>query len=357
MERVFNFYPGPATLPLSVLEKLQRDLVDFHGHGLSLLETSHRSSEYDAVHNRAVELVTELLGLGEEHTVLLLGGGATLQFAMAPMNLLREGESGDYVVSGSWSKKALADAKVVGQASVVFDGKESGYTTLPDTVTPSKDARYLYLCSNETIGGVQWKEFPKIDKPLVADMSSDLMSRRFDPKPFGVFFACAQKNLGPAGVTVVVVRKDLLAEAPEKLPAYLSYSIHAEKNSLYNTPPVFAVWALAETLAWQKDQGGLGAIEKQNEAKARMVYDAIDESDGFYTCPAESKYRSTMNVVFTLPSKELETAFLEGTKARGMVGLKGHRSVGGCRASLYNALPVEAAERLAEFMQTFRQKN
>jgi phosphoserine aminotransferase len=357
MERVINFYPGPATLPLSVLEKLQKDLVNFHGHGLSLLETSHRSSEYDAVHNRAVELVTELLGLGEEHTVLLLGGGATLQFAMAPMNLLRENESGDYIVSGSWSKKAVEDARIVGKASVVFDGKESGYTTLPDAVTPSQDARYVYLCSNETIGGVQWKQFPRVDKPLVADMSSDLMSRRFDPKPFGVFFACAQKNLGPAGVTVVVVRKDVLAEAPEKLPAYLSYAIHADKNSLYNTPPVFPVWALAETLAWQKDQGGLDAIEKRNEAKARALYDAIDESNGFYTCPADSKYRSTMNVVFTLPSKELEAAFLEGTKAQGMVGLKGHRSVGGCRASLYNALPLDAAERLAEFMQAFREKN
>ncbi len=357
MERVFNFYPGPATLPLSVLEKLQKEIVDFHGHGLSLLETSHRSSEYDAVHNSAVELVAELLGLGEDHTVLLLGGGATLQFAMAPMNLLREGESGDYIVSGSWSKKAVADAGIVGRASVIFDGKESGYTTLPDSVTPSKDARYVYLCSNETIGGLQWKQFPQIDRPLVADMSSDLMSRRFDPKPFGVFFACAQKNLGPAGVTVVVVRKDVLAEAPEKLPAYLSYAIHADKNSLYNTPPVFAVWALAETLAWQKEQGGLDAIEKHNETKARALYDAIDESDGFYTCPADPRYRSRMNVVFTLPSKELEAAFLEGTKAKGMVGLKGHRSVGGCRASLYNALPLEAAERLAEFMQTFRQKN
>jgi phosphoserine aminotransferase len=357
MERVFNFYPGPAALPVSVLEKLQRELVDFHDHGLSLLETSHRSAEYDEIHNRAVDLVGDLLGLDEDHVVLLLGGGATLQFAMAPMNLLREGEWADYIVSGSWSKKAAADAKLLGNVTTIFDGKENNYTTLPDEVAPSPDARYVYLCSNETIGGLQWKSFPKIDKPLVADMSSDLMSRRFDPKAFGAFFACAQKNLGPAGVTVVVVRKDLLAEAPEKLPAYLSYKIHADKNSLYNTPPVFAVWALAETLGWQKAQGGLQAIEEMNEKKAKAVYDAIDTSDGFYSCPADPRYRSSMNVVFTLPSQELETAFLEETKKRGMVGLKGHRSVGGCRASLYNALPLEAAQRLAEFMQDFRQKN
>ena len=357
MERVFNFYPGPATLPLSVLEKLQRELVDFHDHGLSLLETSHRSAEYDEIHNRAANLVAELLGLGDDYVVLLLGGGATLQFAMAPMNILREGETADYIVSGSWSKKAAADAKLLGTVATIFDGKESNYTTLPETVTPSAEARYVYLCSNETIGGLQWKQFPKIGKPLVADMSSDLMSRRFDPKPFGVIFACAQKNLGPAGVTVVVVRKDLLEEAPEKLPAYLSYKIHADKNSLYNTPPVFAVWALAETLEWQKAQGGLKAIEEMNEKKAKAVYDAIDTSEGFYSCPADPRYRSRMNVVFTLPSQELETAFLQESKNRGMVGLKGHRSVGGCRASMYNALPLEAAEGLAEFMRDFRQKN
>ncbi len=357
MDRVYNFYPGPATLPLPVLETLQRDLIDFHDHGLSLLETSHRSKEYDEIHNSAIELISDLLGLGENHTVLLLGGGATLQFAMAPMNLLNEGDACDYVVTGSWSKKAAADAAALGRVNVVFDGKDGGYTTLPEQITPSPDATFVYLCSNETIGGVQWKQFPQIDRPLVADMSSDLMSRRFDPDLFGVFFACAQKNLGPAGVTVVVIRNDVLKNTRKGLPAYLAYTTHAGKNSLYNTPPVFAVWALAETLRWQKKQGGLHAIEKTNEAKAGLVYEAIDSSDGFYKSPAAISARSSMNVVFTLESKELESAFIEESKAQGMIGLKGHRSVGGCRASLYNAMPMEGAQRLAEFMHEFRRKN
>ena len=361
MERVHNFYAGPATLPLPVLHELEKDLVNYHGSGLSLIETSHRSSEYDAVHNRAVSLIRELLQVPEDYSVLLLGGGATLQFGMVPMNLAAPTEPGmavqvDMTVSGSWAKKAAADAAKFAKVNTVFDGASKKFTALPDpsSVRATTGAAYLHLTSNETIEGLQWKHFPSVDVPVVADMSSDIMSRPFPVKDFGLIYAGAQKNLGPSGVTVVIVRNDLLERTPEWVPAYLSYRTHVDKNSLYNTPPVFSVWALSLVLEWIVGEGGLGAVADRNRRKAAAVYQAIDDSDGFYRCPVDPDYRSDMNVVFRLPDEEREKAFVAQAAERGMIGLKGHRSVGGIRASIYNAMPESGVEKLVAFMRDFR---
>lgn len=357
MERVYNFYAGPATLPRTVLEQLQRDLVDYQDTGLSLVETSHRSAEYDAVHQRAVSLIRDLLDVPPGYSVLLLGGGATMQFGMVPMNLASgDGAIIDMTLSGSWAAKAAADARRLARVNTVFDGQESGFTTLPDpeTISSSPGAAYLHITSNETIGGVQWKRFPKVEAPLVADMSSDILSRPLSVADFGLIYAGAQKNLGPAGVTVVIVRDDLLDRTPDAVPAYLAYRTHADKNSLYNTPPVFPIWALSLVLEWIGEQGGLAAIAERNRRKAALLYDAIDGSDGYYRCPVDPAVRSDMNVVFRLPDEAAEKRFVAGAAERGMVGLKGHRSVGGIRASIYNAMPVAGVEELVSYMRAFR---
>lgn len=354
--RKHNFYAGPSTLPVPVLEALRDQMVDYNGMGLSLIETSHRSTEYDAVHHAAMDGLREHLGLSENYDILLLGGGATLQFGMIPLNFLTEGEHADIVVSGAWSKKALADINAVASGNVLFDGADSGYTTLPapSSVVPSEGARYVHITSNETIGGLQWKTFPDTGTtPLIADMSSDILSRRIDMSRFGMVFAGAQKNLGPAGVTVVVIRKDLVEAARSGLPAYLSYSTHAEKDSLYNTPPVFSIYALSLVMQWIRDQGGIGAIERNNTEKASRLYAVIDENPDFFRCPVDPAYRSAMNAVFRLPSEALESEFLSGAAERGMLGLKGHRSVGGIRVSMYNALPLESVGALTDYMRTF----
>jgi phosphoserine aminotransferase len=358
--RKHNFYAGPSTLPLPVLEELQRTIVDYHGMGLSIIETSHRSSEYDDVHESAMGGLRALLDLPDTHEILFLGGGATMQFGMVPLNFLPEGGHADIVVGGSWAKKALADIKKIGTADVLFDGSDSGYTTLPEAsgVKPSDGASYLHITTNETIGGLQWKHFPQTgDVPLIADMSSDILSRRIDMSQFGLAYAGAQKNLGPAGVTVVIIRKDLLERIPDTLPAYLDYRTHAEKKSLYNTPPVFAVYALSLVMNWITSEGGLDAIAQRNVSKAAMVYRVIDSSPDFFRCPVDQRYRSDMNVVFRLPSEELEKTFVAEAAEHDMIGLKGHRSVGGIRASLYNALPVESVETLVEFMRDFEKRH
>lgn len=360
MARKYNFYAGPSTLPMAVLKELQEELVDYQGEGLSMIETSHRSKMYEQVHNEAISLLRQLLGVPEDREILFLGGGATLQFSMVPMNFLGNDKSCDIVVGGAWAKKALSDAQKLGTVNVLFDGAESHYTSLPDPteVQPHKDAAYLHITSNETIGGLQWQEFPDTGSvPLVCDMSSDIAGRRVPMEKFDLVYAGAQKNLGPAGVTAVIIKKDMLDSARNDLPAYLSYATHVEKNSLHNTPPVFSVYAMQKVLAWLKDQGGLEAAEKRNEEKAGLIYQAIESSGGFYVSPVERAHRSTMNVVFRLPSEELETLFIQEAEANGMLGLKGHRSVGGVRASLYNALPLEGAQALAEFMRDFAAKN
>jgi phosphoserine aminotransferase len=359
MSRAFNFYAGPATLPLEVIETMAKDFVDYKGMGMSLVETSHRSKEYDAVHNKAVELTKELLGITDSHTVMMLQGGATMQFGMIPMNFLHSGRKGAYVHSGAWAKKAIGDAKKVGTVEVVWEGSADKFTTLPkdgDYTVPA-DAAYLHVTSNETIGGIQFKSFPNVDVPLVADMSSDMMSRPLPMEKFGLIYAGAQKNLGPSGMTLVIIRNDMLEKCADGLPAYLSYKTHAPKNSLYNTPPVFTIWAFGLVMEWVKNNGGLEGMAVRAEKKAGILYGAMDESNGFYRCPVDPAVRSNMNVVWRLPTEELEAKFIAEAKGLGMVGLKGHRDVGGCRASIYNAMPVEGVEALATFMGEFHKNN
>ena len=360
MARKLNYHAGPSTLPLEVLEELRDNMVDFQGTGLSLIEESHRSANYEAVHNGAVELFREMLSVPKNYRILFLGGGATLQFAMVPMNFLPQGRTAEYVSTGTWSKKAIDDAKKIGSVKVVFDGKEGGYATLPDPASMKVDpeAAYLHITANETIGGLEWKAWPETgDVPLVCDMSSDILSRPVPVEKFALIYAGAQKNLGPAGTTIVILREDMLQRIPATLPAYLDYRNHADNNSLYNTPPVFGIWAIKLVLENMKKNGGLAAVAERNLKKAEAVYGVIDTSGGFYRSPVDSRYRSNMNLVFRLPTEELEKKFLDEAKALGMIGLKGHRSVGGCRASLYNAMTLEGAETLAAFMRDFAAKN
>lgn len=357
MSRKANFYAGPSTLPLQVLEQLRDSIVDFDHNGLSLLETSHRSPMYDSVHTDAKALVRELLSVPEEFSILFLGGGATLQFSMVPLNLLTRDNHCDFIVSGSWANKALSDARKIGNANVLFDGETSGYSTLPTDICCTPGAAYLHITSNETIDGIQWQSLPDSGGvPIVADMSSDIMSRPIDFDNVGIIYAGAQKNLGPAGVTAIIIKDEVLDRCAEGLTAYLSYRVHAEKDSLYNTPPVFSIYALGLVLRWIKECGGLSAISQRNDKKASRIYHAIDSSNGFYTGRAERHVRSNMNVAFSLQSEALEQEFLSTAQKLGMLGLRGHRSVGGCRASLYNALPLEWADNLASFMTDFAGK-
>lgn len=357
--RKFNFSAGPAVLPLPVLEEVRDTLVDYRGNGLSLLECSHRSKMYEDVHNETISLFRELLGLPESHKVIFLGGGATLQFSMVPMNFLTPGKACDIVVSGAWAKKALSDAKKIGDVKVVFDGAETKYTTLPKSesiYTP--DAAYVHITSNETIGGLQWKTFPDTgDVPLIADMSSDIMSTPLPVEKFSMIYAGAQKNLGTSGVAAAIIHEKLLERCPKSLTAYLNYGIHAEKNSLYNTPPVFSIYIMMLVLRWVKAQGGVAKMRDLSSRKAGAIYQVIDSSGGFYSCPVEKESRSVMNVIFRLPSEELDMKFLEEAEALDMIGLKGYRDAGGCRASLYNAMPLEGALTLAGFMKDFAAAN
>ena len=361
MHRVHNYYAGPAALPLEVLEEAQAELLDFQGSGVSVMETSHRSKEFDAVHNEAISLFKELLGLGEDFEVLLLQGGASLQFAMVPMNLIGSGQSADYVLTGSWSQKALKEGKIIARARVAGDTCVDGvFTSIPkeQELELDADAAYCHITSNNTIFGTQWQEFPETGGvPLAADMSSDILSRTFDPKPFGVFYAGAQKNLGPAGLAVVAIRRDMVEKANTGLPTLLSYKTHVDKNSLFNTPPSFAVYMLNKVLGWVKRQGGLAAMEKINQEKADLIYSTVDESGGYYKNNIAVEDRSQMNVVFRLLSEELEKKFVAEGLAGGFVGLKGHRSVGGIRVSIYNANGIDSVQDVVNFMKDFAAKN
>jgi phosphoserine aminotransferase len=358
MARVFNFNAGPATLPESVLKKAQEELVEYQGSGMSIMEASHRGKEYDAVHNEAVENIRSLLAIPDSHSVLMLQGGASLQFAMIPMNLVGDGQVGDYTNSGAWATKAIKEAKIQGCANVVCDTTGETPARMPraDEITVSDNSAYLHITSNETIGGIQWKNFPQVDVPLVADMSSDIMSRPLDISSFGMIYAGAQKNLGPSGVTLVILRKDLADRVADTVPTLLRYKTQLEKNSLYNTPPTFAIYMLMLCTRWVKEQGGLAGLAAQNQAKAAKLYAAIDGSD-FFRGTAAVEDRSDMNVTFRLPSEDLEAAFIKSAAAQGLHGLKGHRSVGGIRASIYNAFPPAGIDALVGFMKDFEQKN
>ena len=360
MSRPVNFSAGPSMIPLDVLETLGKEMVDFEGSGLSLVEVSHRGAVYSAVHEATISLIRELMAVPDDYSVLLLGGGATMQFSMVPMNLMSNGGTCDYTLTGTWARKAADEAGKIGTVNAVFDGKASSYTSLPDpgTIKPSAKSSYLHITTNETIGGIQWKDFPDTGNvPLVADMSSDILSRPVPVEKFGLIYAGAQKNLGPAGVTVVIIRNELLSRTPENLGTYFKYSVHAESGSLYNTPPVFPIWGMKLVLDRLKKNGGVKAMAAENTAQAQLVYAAIDESGGFYRCPVDKAVRSQMNVVWRLSSEDLEAKFLKEASAAGMVGLKGHRSVGGCRASLYNAMTRKGVEKLTGFMADFVRKN
>ncbi len=360
MARAYNFYPGPAVLPVPVLEQAAKEMLDWEGTGTSVMETSHRSKEYDALHNEAISLVKELLDLPDNYHVLFLQGGASLQFAMVPMNLLEKDQTADYIHTGSWSKKAITEAKLFGNVNLAFDGETVGLTRIPkqEDLKLTPGARYVHLTSNNTIKGTQFHTFPNTgDVPIVADMSSDFMWRRFDPTPFAIIYAGAQKNVGPAGVTVVIVRDDILAQCKDDIPTLLKYKTHAEKNSLFNTPPCFNIYIVRNVLRYMKDLGGLDVIEERNRKKAELLYSTIDANPDFFRAPVEKDSRSYMNVVFRLPSEELEEQFVAEGRERGFLGLKGHRSVGGIRISIYNSCPMEAVEKVVDFMREFAAKH
>ncbi|RKX33454.1 MAG: 3-phosphoserine/phosphohydroxythreonine transaminase [Verrucomicrobia bacterium] len=358
MARVYNFNPGPATLPVEVLRQVQEELLDYHGSGMSIMESSHRGPEYNAVHEEAVANIRKLLNIPEEYAVLFMTGGASVQFALVPMNLAGKGAAADYVNSGYWAEKAIKEARLQCTVNVIADTAGSSPARLPDpeSIQGTPGAAYLHITSNETIAGTQWKAFPRVETPLVADMSSDILSRPLDVSRFGIIYAGAQKNLGPAGVTVVIIRKDLAERVSEDVPIIFRYRTHIEKNSLYNTPPCFNIYVVMLVTRWLLSQGGLGAIAQRNERKARLLYEVIDGSE-FYRGTADPAYRSVMNVTFRLPSEELEKLFVREAAEQGMKGLKGHRSVGGIRASIYNAFPIEGVETLAAFMREFESRH
>lgn len=358
MARVINFNAGPATLPLGALERAQRELLDLDGSGMSVIEHSHRGKVYEAVHNEAIALTRELLNVSDDYHVLFLQGGASQQFAVVPMNLLGAGQSADYVVTGAWSKKALKEAKGIGQARVAATTEVDGkFARIPaqSELQLDPNAAYVHITSNNTIFGSQWQRFPDVGGvPLVADMSSDIMWRPMDVSKFGLIYAGAQKNLGPSGLTLVIVRKDLVENARKDIPVIFQYRTHAADNSLYNTPPTFSVYLYRNVMLELKNAGGLPAMEKRNLEKGKLLYGAIDSNGDFYKCPVEKGSRSLMNVVFTLPTPELEARFVSEAQKAGIVGIKGHRSVGGVRISMYNAAPIEWIQTLVTFMETFR---
>jgi phosphoserine aminotransferase len=365
MTRTMNFGPGPACMPLPVLEEAKEEFLNFGGTGMSVLEVSHRSPEYDQVHNETQALMKELLGVGDDYHVIFMGGGASTQFAMIPLNLLGKGKTADYVNTGSWSKKAIKEAQIIGEAhgattNLAGTGEVDGkFIRVPkqNDLKLTDGAAYVHITSNNTIAGTQWHTFPEVAAPLIADMSSDILWRPFDAKKFAYIYAGAQKNLGPAGVMVGVIRNDLLERCQDGVPTMLSYKTHVAKSSLFNTPPCFAIYLVGKTLKWIKGRGGLQAVEKENREKAELLYGTIDKHDGFFRSPVEKESRSYMNVVFRLPTEELEKQFIEQGKANQMTGLKGHRSVGGIRVSIYNAVGLDWVKAVVQMMEEFVRKS
>ncbi len=359
VDRVYNFSAGPCTLPLPVLQEAQAEFVNFKDKGMSIIEMSHRSPEYDAVHQDARAKALSLWNAPDEFDVLFIQGGATEQFAMVPMNLLGEGHKGAYVHTGHWAKNSIIDAQTVGDIYTAWTGESDNFMRMPspDEIKLQADTRYLHITSNETIGGVRYTKFPDLGVPLVADMSSEMLARPIPWNLFDIVYGGAQKNLGPAGVGIVFVRKSILETTNRDMPRYLRYDIHQAKESMFNTCPVFAIYMVGKVLNWMQDEGGLTEMEARAAQRSKVVYDAIENSGGFYHSPVDRTSRSHMNVVFTLPSDELQARFLAESATRNLSGLKGHRSVGGCRASIYNAMPLAGVEALAELMAEFAAKN
>ncbi len=360
MKRTMNFNPGPAALPLEVLTEARDEFLDFAGTGMSVLEVSHRSPEYDAVHNEAQETMRRLLGIPDNYKILFMGGGASTQFYLIPSNFMQHNRPADYVLTGTWSKKAFKEGGIVGDARVAATAEEDGkFARIPkqEELRFSENATYLHITSNNTIFGTQWHYVPETSAPLIADMSSDFLWKPFDITRYAMVYAGAQKNLGPAGVTVVVIREDFAMGGNETLPTLMQYRTFIKKNSLFNTPPCFAIYLVGKTMKWLEKKGGLEVQHQENVKKAELLYSTIDKHQGFYRSPVEPGSRSYMNVVFRLPSEELEKQFIAESKEAGMNGLKGHRSVGGMRASIYNAVPLEWVRALAEFMDDFAKRH
>ena len=358
--RVYNFNPGPATLPLEVLKEAQAEFLNFRDSGMSILEISHRAKQYDEVHNQTKDDIKELMGLGDDYEVLFCQGGASQQFAMIPMNFASKEHPGSYVLSGSFASKAYQEAELLGVGEIAASSKDVDFRHIPtqEELNIHPDAAYLHLCYNNTIYGTEFHYVPDTKGvPLIADMSSDMLSRPVDFKKFDFIYAGVQKNLGPAGVVLVVAKKSMLENSPKTIPTMLRYSTFYNKNSLYNTPPAFCIYMVGKVAAWIKAQGGLSAMEERNRKKAKLVYDAIDNSNGFYKGHADKDSRSLMNVTFRLPSEDLEKKFVAEALENKLSGVKGHRSVGGMRASIYNAMPYEGCVALADFMEKFRKAN
>jgi phosphoserine aminotransferase len=340
-----------------VLERAQEEFLDYKGSGMSIMETSHRSKEFDDVINDATAMLKELYGVPDNYKVLWLQGGASTQFYMVPANIMQQGTA-DFINTGVWAKKAIKEAKLYGDVNVIASSEDRNFCYIPKELTFNPNASYAHIASNNTIYGTQWQTYPDTgDVPLVCDMSSDMMCRQINIKDFGLIFAGAQKNMGPAGVTIIIVRDDLIARADENLPTMMKYQTHADKSSMFNTPTTFSIYICKLVLDWLKDHGGIPWIENLNRNKAKMLYDVFDNSNGFYKGHADPDSRSMMNVTFRLPTEELEAQCVAEAKERRLIGLKGHRSVGGMRASIYNAMPTEGVEQLCEFLKEFQEKN
>jgi phosphoserine aminotransferase len=359
MTRVFNFSAGPAALPEPVLRQAAEEMLDWHGSGMSVMEMSHRGKEFIAIADEAQALLRELMAIPASYKVLFMQGGAIAENAIVPMNLLRGHAGADYVDTGEWSKKSIKEAKKYAQVNVAASSADSGYTTIPPRETWKLDpgAAYVHICSNETIGGVEYHWTPDVGHvPLVADMSSSILSRPVDVSKYGLIYGGAQKNIGPAGLTIVIVREDLIGQALPATPSAFDYKTVADNDSMYNTPPTYGIYIAGLVFKWLQAQGGLAAMETKNRAKAALLYDYLDTT-GFYSAPVAKDCRSLMNVPFKLKDEALDSAFLKGAEARGMVQLKGHRSVGGMRASIYNAMPVAGVQALVAYMKEFEAKN
>ncbi|TPV41113.1 3-phosphoserine/phosphohydroxythreonine transaminase [Bacillus dicomae] len=359
MERVYNFSAGPSILPLPVLEKVQKELVNYNGTGMSIMEMSHRSSYFQNIIDEAGSLLRELMNIPDEYEVLFLQGGASLQFSMIPLNLMNTYKKSGYVLTGSWSKKALQEAEKVGDVHVIASSEQEKFSTIPklDGLLSDEKLDYIHITTNNTIEGTKYIDIPHVDKvPVVADMSSNILSERYEVSKFGLIYAGAQKNLGPAGLTIAIIKRDLIGGADRSCPTMLNYETYSKNNSLYNTPPSFSIYVTKLVLEWLKEQGGVSAIEEQNRMKSSLLYNFLDESK-LFTSPVDPTYRSLMNIPFTTPSEELNNQFLQKAKARGFVTLKGHRSVGGMRASIYNAMPAHGVQQLVNYMKEFELEN
>ncbi|MFZ5987597.1 MAG: 3-phosphoserine/phosphohydroxythreonine transaminase [Bacillota bacterium] len=357
MGRIYNFSAGPSMLPEQVLAKAANEMLDYKGTGMSVMEMSHRTKTYESIIENAENLLRKLMNIPDNYSVLFLQGGASQQFAMIPMNLMTKNKKADFVNTGTWSKKAMAEAKLVGSVNVAASSEDKNFTYIPENLNLSPDADFVHITANNTIEGTRFVSFPDTGNiPLIADMSSNILSEEMDVTKFGLIYAGAQKNLGPAGVTIVIIRNDLLGKHNENSPIFLRYETHAKEKSLYNTPPSYSVYMVGLVLEWLDQLGGVKAMESLNKEKAELLYNYIDESEMF-SSPVDKRYRSLMNIPFTAPNDELNAKFIAEAEKQGLTALKGHRLVGGMRASIYNAMPMEGVKTLVEFMKNFEKNN